>query len=197
MEFEKAQNTIINFLSSDNFKKHFQGIGGEVVIKSIPTLIEITKRGFIRHTSQDGEIKGGLDNKTNMYWIMKDRAYIEGFMKKEQGRIFIENIKTYTNKVAYEVYKSSDVNQDGHNTTIDVTLYREGPHYPLSGPFEICNSLFINEPRLDYYYYLHSHDKETKKIEQNDVIKVVCFDPQYGRQAGGPDGLYQSILENL
>lgn len=204
MKFEKGQLVVMKYLTSDKFKHRDDT---ESTLTSIPKLLEINKAGFITVNSQEGIIKEGFDEKDDMFYELKERAYVEGFMKRKHGIEFIDKMNMNTNKVAYELRKTGDGKSWEFDSRIVVTIYREGPQLPLSAPFEYetClhpSSAFLAFSFGDDYYKTYEEEGEEENPggidnENDDVIKVVCFDPQYGRQAGGLNGLYQSILDHL
>jgi hypothetical protein len=142
-------------------------------------------------------------------------------MKKKHGEKFIQKMNTNTNKIAFEMKHVKDGTEMFNPIT--VTSARDGPQLPISSEWESSTNIWVHAP---YYYVIsnfipselvnvpeyinkyttiptyQSEDGDTCvdigiDTTKDDCIYVVCIDPQYGRQAGGPDGLYQSILENL
>jgi hypothetical protein len=217
MKFEDAQNIIINYLQSDAFK---QSEDAESTQKSVPTLVEINRAGYITDCSQEGDVGHYYNKLINMYTEYKERAFVYGLMKKEHGEKFIKKMNNNTNKIAFEMKHIKDGTEIFN--PISVTCARDGPQLPISSEWETSTNMWAQAPHycvinnyipselviipeyVNKYTTIPTYTNDygtcvTIGIDttKDDCICVVCIDPQYGRQAGGPDGLYQSILENL
>jgi hypothetical protein len=188
MKFEDAQKKMITYLSSDDFTSREDA---QDTKKSIDFLKQMIKKGYITENSQEGSHTKGFNKETKKYFEVEERAYVSGFMKKEQGLTFINTMNTNTDKVAFQIQPSQD--NTVPDAKIGLTKQRSGTKLPLKGDFTIATSFRSSLP-VKTIDFLRKHTHISKS---ENVIYVLCFDPVYGRQATKKDGLYQAILSSL
>lgn len=192
MKFEEAQKNMIDYLSSDMFKTREDA---ESTQKSVPTLIEMNRKGFVTTSSQEGDIDEGYNECNKMYYEIKERAFVQGIMKKVEGFEFIYKMNINTNKIVYYIIKGCE--SVGLGSRIAVTCSREGEALPLTGPWESYTALYTAYPAKIYEFTFDCRIDWPPIDTSEDIIEIMCVDPEYGRQAGGPNGLYQDILAHL
>ncbi len=188
MKFEDAQKKMITYLSSEEFSNREDA---QDTKKSIDFLKQIIKKGYITENSQEGSHTKGFNKETKKYYEVEERAYVSGFMKKEQGLAFINSINTNTDKVAFQIQPSQgNVMPDAK---IGLTKQRIGSKLPLKSEFTIVTSFRTSLP-------MNTIDivrKQTHISKSEHVMYICCFDPVYGRQASKKNGLYEAILSSL
>ena len=100
MKFDEAIKHSIDYLNSSEFRNREDA---QTTIKSIPLIIKINSMGFLTDNSQEGLILKGYNPDSKNYYEIKERAYISGFMKKENGLELINWINMNTEMTAFEV----------------------------------------------------------------------------------------------
>ena len=195
MSFASAQTKMIKYLSSDEFKERGDS---NSTIKSVPVLQKIIKKGFITFDSQEGIISDGFNENTGKYYIIKERAYVTGFMKSSQSVEFVENINSHTNKIAFIV--RSDATKKFYDEYMS-SQYISNIAVTIQGASEnkkdIELSAFTRIP-LVLPKEIIEFDMKIAKIKWSDSIHLVaCIDPTYGVHAKSTNGLYKAILKWL
>ncbi len=199
MKFDDARKEMIKYLSSDEFKEREDA---ETTIPAIQILKEINKAGLLTTNSQTGEDEKGFNKETKRYYHIVERAYIDGFMKRERALKVIEYLNAYTDKIAYFIYVNPD--------PAFQKLFYEGdvkavPSIPVtvSGSSSKSNKdikqLFsattmpttLPQSTADFY------KKNAKLNKSEDVLWLTFIDPEYGRNALKKDGLFTVVLDAL
>ena len=193
LSFEKAKEWLIEHLESDIFKEREDA---QNTISSIPILQEIVKNNMITENSQEGIILKGYNEHSKKFYVIKERAYLSGFMKHDAALKLINYLNRYTDKVAFitmvvPTEVEGDLRDIGANITVTVqasaktaekatnfTTFSIAPQYVDPRGFAIQKSA--------------SNIREDVKVQL-----VMCFDPQYGRLASSKDGLYADVLKGL
>ena len=198
MKFINAQTKIIKYLKSSDFSNREDA---QDTIPSIPILEKIISNGFISEGSQEGIYKSGYNAKTKMYYKIKERAYLSGFMKRDKARKFVERLNTETNKIAFIVQIDSS---DAFNK-----LFYEGvPEAVSSIPVTVENSATIKSGIKSLYPFskiklviplqaFNFMKKLAYLDKRNRVEYVVCIDAVYCRRASSVNGLYKDVLKFL
>lgn len=100
--FKEAQKLIIDFLEGECRETpwHFDTIDEET-IPLVESLININKKGFITLSGQPGTCLGKTDIKTGEKYTEEQRGYIEGFIKNEKVKKFIDNLEKTGKVIVY------------------------------------------------------------------------------------------------
>ena len=176
--FKKGISNMLKLLDTPQF---IDEILDKTTIKSIPYLKTINNLGMITSQSQEGEIYKGD------YGIIKERAFLEGFMEVEHSKRFVEWMNTNSEFICFiihilpEKYKCSSVPR------ITVTVQGKDAN-KLEGYTRLCTCVEKTEFEFEKINYAKL-DPRTK------VNQVVCVDPVYGRDAGL--FLYKMVIEGL
>lgn len=199
MKFEEAKKAMVTYLKSEEFKKREDATTTQPGIK---ILEEINNSGYITTNSQIGTLTKGYNPDTKKYYNIKERAYLEGFMKKQKALAFITYMNTNTDKVAYYLFANPDplfeklyFSDVKHvSPRIGVTISGDSKK-SLSDidSFEIYTSLSTVLPKSTFDFY----KKITKINKTEDVLWVSVYDPLYGRDAIGKNGLFKVVLDAL
>lgn len=188
MKFAEAQKKAIDYLQSDEFQKREDA---ETTLKSVKTLVEIIKAGFVSENSQEGEFQKGFNKESGNYYQIKERAYLTGFMKKKEALAFLDRMNENTDKVAFVIQATPG--EEYAEGRIVVTASRSGKHLPLTSEFEGFTFLRTSLPESTIDFL----KKQAHINKSESVVYVACFDPEYGRQASGKRGLYGDVLRCL
>lgn len=180
MNFNNAKKRMIKYLESDAFKNREDA---QTTLKSIKILQKINQLGFITNDSQEGVIETGTISespspKKRKKYVIKERAYVTGFMKRNQSKEFVDRMNSLTDKIAFII----DINKNTDNY-IAVTTQNNVPFTKIFLNLNIKTFNFIkSEAYLD---------------KDEEVDCVACIDPVYGRLATSKDGLYKDIIKSL
>lgn len=196
-KFKQAQNKIVTFLGSREFKEQEDAQSTQ---SSVPILQQIIKLGYITDNSQEGVVNNGYNNETKKYFREEERAYVSGFMQSEKARKFIEWINTYTEKVALIVF--NEPSEEFYNLFIS-DAYIPSIAQTISGtsksPIIHNNEMHIYSKAMTVLpSRLIEFQKEQVYLNGiNQVEYIYCFDPVYGRLATSNKGLYNDVLNAL
>ena len=96
MKFTDAKKKIIQMFDSDNFKQRIRD-EDRTMIRHLDILKEINKYGYLTTESQAGRkcYKGKKSYFDGKPYEIKERAYISGFMKKDNAEKFIKEMGIY------------------------------------------------------------------------------------------------------
>lgn len=199
MKFDDARKEMVKYLSSDEFKGREDA---QTTIPAIPILQEINKAGLLTTNSQTGEDEKGFNKETKRYYHIVERAYIDGYMKRERALNLIEYLNAYTDKIAFFIYVNPDPAFE--------KLFYEGPvkavpSIPVtvsgssSKSYKDIKQLFpdtkihttLPQSTVDFY------KKNAKLNKSEDVLWVTFIDPEYGRNALQKKGLFTVVLDAL
>jgi len=193
MRFTTAQKNMKEFLDSDDFKT---AEDAQTTIASIPILKKIIDKGLVTENSQEGLILSGYNSESKMYYLIKERAYVSGIMKKDEAYMFVENFNTQTDKIAF--IQRSDPSKE-----YDTSFYRNKvisipvtmtAHSKTKG--ELAKKKFFSDSAIPLSIPINGQSKLFKSIK-DDIEVVVVIDPVYGRNAQSKNGIYNDILTNL
>ena len=199
MKFDEAKKAMVKYLKSEEFSDREDA---KTTLPAVKILQEINKHGYITTNSQIGDDYDGFNPETKNYYRIQERAYLEGYMKKEKGLALIEEINKKTDKVAYFLFANPDPDFE--------KLYFEGSvkdipkvGVTISGTskksvadikkYDIYTALPTVLPISTFYFYL----KEAKINKRENVTWVSIYDPVYGRNALGKNGLFKVVLDAL
>ena len=193
MKFADAIKKSIAYLSSDEFKEREDA---DTTIASIPTLIKINKGGFLTDNSQEGLVLRGKNPETKKTYVIKERAYVSGFMPHAVATKFVEQINTFSDKVAFIIYSNPSPAFEkafmggpvDKLPKVTLTISSSG-----GTPFKEVTKIFTVLPTK-----IVNFQKEAVHLNTSESVDYVqVFDPQYGRKASAPNGLYKAILAAL
>jgi len=153
----------------------------KTTIKSIPLLKTINNLGMITSQSQEGEIYKGD------FGIVKERAFLEGFMEIEHSKRFVEWMNTNGEFICFIVHVLPKNYKYTCVPRITVTVQGKDTN-ELEGVTRLCTCVERSEFEFEKVNYAKL-DPKTK------VNQVVCIDSVYGRCA--ELFLYKSIIEGL
>ena len=195
LSFSDAQEWLIKHLDSAAFKKRENASN---TISSIPILQKIVKEGMITQNSQEGIISKGINKYNNMFYKIKERAYLSGFILHNNSFKFVDWINTYTDKVAFvTAIIPDDIDHFIRRTTtpIAVTVGASSktklPENPVNYTIDSIIPQYIDEET----FYSIKRSSNIKDDIHVDLINI--FDPKYGRLASSKDGLYADVLKAL
>ena len=191
LSFEKAKEWLIHHLDSDVFKRRENASN---TISSVPILQEIIRHNMITENSQEGIISRGYNEDSKKFYVIKERAYLSGFMKHGNANKLVNYINTYTDKVAFIVaVVPSDIYESIETSRIAVTIQASAKLAENANDFTIASIVpqFFGTDEFNFTKTL-SNLKDDVKVDL-----VMCFDPQYGRLASSKNGLYADVLKGL
>jgi hypothetical protein len=197
MKFTDAQTKLIEYLSSSDFL-HREDTHD--TIASIPILENIIKGGFLTENSQEGMCKSGYNTETKRYYRIEERAYLSGFIKRENARKFVEQFNTETDKIAFIIQIDS-------TKAFDTLFYKE-PSAVSSIPVTVSNSATTrsgikslypdSSVKLVWPIRTLNAIKQSVYLNKGEAVEyVVCIDPMYCRKGTSVKGLYKDILKLL
>ncbi len=196
MKFEDAKKKMIQILSSSDFSNREDT---QDTIKSLKSIIDINKKGFITVDSQEGIIKKGYNKETNKYYEIRERAYINGFMKSDKAKKLVDYINFYTDKIAYIVQIHNDpnymkyLNNGGYSSRIDVSVSASSTNKSDLGDFSSDTRQFLVMPEEQFNF-----QKKLAHINKSeDVLYIATIDPKYGNKSSSKHGLQSVILDAL
>jgi hypothetical protein len=199
MKFDEARKAMASHLATNEFKDREDA---KTTLPAIKVLQEINKAGFLTTNSQTGEDSSGFNPDTKNYYHIRERAYLDGYMKKEKAIKFIDYINTNTDKIAYFVYGNPDpafeklyfgpdknavpsipvtIAGISKKSVADIKSFSPETEMPTTLP----------QSTFDFY------KKYAKINKSEDVHWVSLIDPVYGRHALKKDGLFIVVLEAL
>jgi hypothetical protein len=197
MKFTDAQTKVIEYINSSDFLDRSDT---QDTIASISILEKIIKGGFLTDGSQEGMCKSGYNTETNKYYRIEERAYVSGFMKKENARKFVERFNTETEKIAFIIQIDSTNDFD--------TLFYTKPSAVSSIPVTVSNSATTRSGIKSLYpdssiklvWPINTLNaiKQNVYLNKGEAVEyVVCIDPVYCRKGTNVKGLYKDIIKIL
>jgi len=193
LSFEKAKEWLIDHLESDIFKGR-EDAGN--TLSSVPILQEIVKHNMITENSQEGVISKGYNEESKKFYVIKERAYLSGFMKHPAALKLVNYLNTYTDKVAFVTMVvprevEGDLRDIGANISVTVQASAKTAEKATNFTTFSIAPQFIDTGGFAFM-------KSTSNIREDEKVHLVlCFDPQYGRLASSKDGLYADVLKGL
>ena len=193
LSFEKAKEWLIEHLASDVFKRRENASN---TVSSVPILQEIVKHNMITENSQEGVISKGYNERSKEFYVIKERAYLSGFMKHPAALKLVNYLNTYTDKVAFiTMVVPTEVEEylraTKGNITVTVEASAKSAEKVTNFTTASIAQQFIDESGLTFMKGLLNIREDV------EVDLVMCFDPQYGRLASSKDGLYADVLKGL
>lgn len=199
MKFDDARKEMVKYLDSNDFKEREDA---ETTIPAIKILQEINKAGLLTTNSQTGEDEKGYDKETKKYYHIVERAYLDGYMKRERALKVIDYLNTYTDKIAYFIFVNAD--------PAFAKLFFEGsvkaiPSIPVTVSGSSIKSQadikdlspFTTMPTTLPKSTVDLYKKHVKLNKSEDVLWVTFIDPEYGRNALKKNGLFTVVLDTL
>lgn len=199
MKFDDAKEAMVKYLHTDEFKNREDA---KTTIPAIKILQEINRKGFLTTNSQTGEDTKGFNEEMKKYYRIRERAYLEGYMKKEKALDFLEYMNANTDKIAFFMYENPDPAFE--------KLYFEGsakafPSIPVTVSGSSSKSIsdikklssFTKMPTVLPKSTADFYRKHVKLNKSEDTLWVNVVDPVYGRHALGKEGLFTVVLEAL
>lgn len=169
MKFKDALQKTFSQFNSPEFIKT---IKNKSIIPYLPLLQQITSYGFL-----PVEYQAGIARKEQT--VIRERAYLTGFMTERQAESFITNMSVYTDKVAIvvSIVKHVDLCE------IPLTLKISGKN------IEITNRVFTQMFEDDYKGYC----EELQISIKEPLVYLFCWDPLWDRNASSPEGLFTQL----
>lgn len=195
LSFSEAQDWLIKHLDSTAFKKRENASN---TISSIPILQKIVKEGMITQNSQEGTISKGFSKFNNMFYKIKERAYLSGFILHNNSFKFVDWINTYTDKVAFvTAIIPDDIDHFIRRTTtpIAVTVGTSSKNKLTENPTDYTIDSIIPQSFDEETFHSIKRSSNIKNDVHVDFVNI--FDPKYGRLASSKDGLYADVLKGL
>ena len=190
MKFQDAQKLVIKYLDSNSFKNREDA---QTTINAIPLLKTINSKGFITEDSQQGINSSGYNSSSKLYYTIKERAYVNGFMKTKNAKKFISWINNYTDKIAFIVYQVDNDIDFSILPFITVTVSATGKNKNELTNFISNTRIRTVLPEKDITFL-----KKNYKLNMTDSIEYISvIDPVYGRKATNVKGLITSIIDGL
>lgn len=190
MKFKDAQKFVIKYLESDSFKNREDA---ETTINTIPLLKTINNNGFITENSQQGINSSGYNSSTGLYYSIKERAYISGFMKTQHAVKFTSWINTHTDKVAFIIYQVNKNVDFSKLPFIPVTVTANGKDKSDLTNFKPYTKIRTVLPENDITFL-----KKNSKLNLNESIEYISvIDPVYGRKSTNKNGLISDVIHGL
>lgn len=177
MEFNDALQNSVKLFSNPEFIKDIEE--DRTMLKYLPILKKMNELGFLTIESQAGK-------KVKKYNII-EKAYVKGFMKKQNAEKFIKYLNIYKDKIAFIIYPVDN--------NIDIPPIFDIPLTITKNKNSITIDTHISTiiPKSVFNMYL----KETKISNKEDVVLIFCYDNKWNRLADKPDGLFTEILQAL
>jgi len=198
MKFADAQNKMIEYLNSKEFKDREDA---QDTKSSVAILKQIIKAGIITTGSQEGSISTGFNPDSKLYYRIEERAFITGFMKLEKAHVCMNYINTYTDKVGCILRSEPSKEFEKEFFEGDTKALSSIP-VTVSGTSKNNTIIKVLEPFTRLQTVLPSSlidflKKEAHLNKTDSCVFVTVFDPVYGRKATKKDGLYKAILDAL
>lgn len=186
MKFSDARQRMIKYLQSEDFTSR-----EDAQTTNTDNLIQINKKGFLTENSQEGILHSGFNKDTQKYFLIKERAYVTGFMKNSEVEEFVNRINNTTDKVAFSIIPS--VKEESSFITVTVSASAESKAKLKTTPLTPATKLFTSLPDE-----VLKSIKKSVHINQTEAVSLVAvFDPVYGRKATSVKGVFKDILNHL
>ncbi len=190
MKFKDAQKFVIEYLDSDSFKNREDV---QTTIRAVPLLKTINSKGFITQDSQQGINSSGYNSSSELYYSIKERAYVNGFMKRKNAEEFISWMNTYTDKIAFIIYQVDNNIDFSVLPFIPVTVSATGNNKNELTHFVQKTRIRTVLPENDIKFL-----KKMSKLNLTEPIEYISvIDPVYGRKATSKNGLLSNITDGL
>lgn len=186
MKFNDALKHSVEMLKSDAFKQRVIE-EDKTMLKHIPILIEINKNGYLTDNSQAGRNHSGLTWDTKKPFVMKEKAYISGFMKESDATEFIKLMSIETDKNAILIPYC--------NGKIDLLA---GLDIPLTiATVDNKTTVETHQPVAMPKDWIDFEKKQVKLDRSEKAVYIFCWDNKWGRNASGKNGLFTDVLHIL
>ena len=177
MKFEDAIKHSVNYLKSKEFTEREDA---QTTLPTINKLIEINKAGIITYDSQ-----AGIKNRFNT-----ERAYIAGFMVRENAEKLMKYVMTHTDIIFFIV---ASCNEDNW---MENPIYKRSASIPLTianktGDVETTMTTIMPASIID------SERKQLKITKNSSIVPIFCFDSKWARHTLSKYGLLNQILHCL
>ena len=198
MRFSTKQKQVIEYLKSDSFKQREDAQSSQ---GSVPLFIEMIQEGLITTGSQEGIILKGQNPTTKTFYLIKERAFVDGFMRKKKAQAFVQKFNEQTDKIAFIVYRNPT--PDFLKIWESDDLYKDIPKIVVTITGSSKKSLAdIEDDKMHDATRIplvvpDTWDYEGLQDISDDVEVVVIIDPKYGRHAAGNHGLHHDIIKIL
>lgn len=186
MKFNDALKHSIKTLESPAFIEERRTEDPKMV-KYFPLLTDINRHGFLTENSQAGHRAAGKHYQDGTPYVTSERAFISGYMTRENATEFIKRMALETDKVATYISVCSDstylpsaldtpltVTVKGGATTV---ITKQSPSMPESPDAQQRTQVKLN--KLD------------------PAVMVFCYDTHWNRNAIGAHGLFTEVLKIL
>jgi hypothetical protein len=191
-EFEKAIQHSVAYLQSNEFKNR-EDVHDS--IDSIPSLVNMNRLGFLTVASQPGIATKGKNHQTGKQYAIKQRAYVNGFMKQKDAEEFVElfNTDLHNDKVCL-VYTIVD---DEKSIVSGAFQSR-----PLRLPLTIDTGKVVTRddftiPKTNVKNIAQEVGLLISDEDWDDLVLLTCFDSKWNRHALNHSGLHQHIIKTL
>ena len=198
MRFSTKQKQVIEYLKSDSFQQREDAQSSQ---GSVPLFIEMIQEGLITTGSQEGIILKGQNPTTKTFYLIKERAFVDGFMRKKKAQAFVQKFNEQTDKIAFIVYRNPT--PDFLKIWESDDLYKDIPKIVVTITGSSKKSLAdIEDDKMHDATRIplvvpDTWDYEGLQDISDDVEVVVIIDPKYGRHAAGNHGLHHDIIKIL
>jgi len=186
MKFTDAKKKIIQMFDSDNFKQRIRD-EDRTMIRHLDILKEINKYGYLTTESQAGRkcYKGKKSYFDGKPYEIKERAYISGFMKKDNAEKFIKEMGIYTDKNAlFTPICNDDISIPASlDIPLTITIQQDKTEVSTHTSSVIPKS------------YADMLRKQVKLSKSEDVVYIFCWDTKWCRNASNKNGLFTDILK--
>jgi hypothetical protein len=187
MKFADAKKKTIQMFESDDFKQRIRE-EDPTMIKHLDILKEINKCGYLTIESQAGRChKGAKSFFDGKPYEIKERAYISGFMKRNEAEKFIKvmGINTDKNAVYNPICDDTIDIPSSLDIPLTITIQKDKT--------EVSTHTSVAIPKS----YADMLRKQVKLDKSEDVVYVVCWDTKWCRSASDKNGLFTDILKIL
>jgi hypothetical protein len=173
MKFKAAQKKAVANFDNPEFIENIKDEDPNMV-NHLGILKQINECGFLTTNSQAG-IK-------TIKPLFHERAYILGFMVKNDAAQFMKNMSIETDKVV--ICPSFEICVD---KAFDIPLSME-----KKDEWKVFTHMSTSLPRRIW-------DKERKKLDldKKDIVYIFCWDPKWNRNASNKNGLFTDVLKIL
>ena len=186
MKFAEAKRAAVKKFDSPEFLERIKEEDA-TMLRHLPVLQEINRLGFLTTESQAGLPRRGIQPLTQKKQEIQERAYITGFMKEDLAQEFIKKMGIQTDKNAVYIASCSDDVQIPSSLDIPLTIAKVG------GETKVHTHTSVVQPKSHVDFL----KRELHLDKREKVVAVLCWDPQWNRNAGGKSGLFTQVLESL
>lgn len=186
MKFSQVQGRWIRRLSSKKFQDRIRREDPSMLENIEKFFLPINQLGFLTFDSQDGKQERGTSVLNGKPYLLTQRAYMMGFLKRSQAITFIKNMAIFTDKNAIVIPHGRFLKKDKQ---LDPALDLPLTITRIDGETRIdthMSSAFSEEMFLQQL-------RELGLEEEEDIVIVFCWDSQWNRK----EKLFQDILRVL